>query len=153
FLWPIVDSGKRRSTRWCWQAISHARITAWEHVDMEKITTFLWFDIQAEEAATFYVSIFTNSKVGSISRYPEGSPGPAGKVMTVEFELEGRPFVALNGGPIYKFTPAISFHVNCESQAEVDQLWSKLSKGGKEVQCGWLQDKFGVSWQIIPVQL
>jgi predicted 3-demethylubiquinone-9 3-methyltransferase (glyoxalase superfamily) len=120
---------------------------------MQKITPFLWFDSQAEEAASFYVSVFKNSKIGSIARYPEGGPGPAGKVLTVEFQLEGQDFVALNGGPVYTFTPAISFHVNCESQAEVDELWSKLSAGGKEVQCGWLQDKYGVSWQIIPVQL
>ena len=125
---------------------------------MQKITPFLWFDSQAEEAANFYVAIFQNagfndSKVGNIARYPEGSPGPAGKVMTVEFRLAGQDFVGLNGGPFYTFTPAISFHVNCESQAEVDELWSNLSTGGKEVQCGWLQDKFGISWQIIPVQL
>jgi predicted 3-demethylubiquinone-9 3-methyltransferase (glyoxalase superfamily) len=125
---------------------------------MQKITPFLWFDSQAEEAANFYVSIFleagfADSKIGDIARYPEGSPGPAGKVMTVQFRLNGQEFVGLNGGPVYTFTPAISFHVNCQSQAEVDELWSKLSAGGKEVQCGWLQDKFGISWQIIPVQL
>jgi predicted 3-demethylubiquinone-9 3-methyltransferase (glyoxalase superfamily) len=125
---------------------------------MQKITPFLWFDSQAEEAANFYVSIFkaagfADSQIGNISRYPEGSPGPAGKVMTVEFRLNSQEFVGLNGGPVYSFTPAISFHVNCESQTEVDELWSKLSAGGKEVQCGWLQDKFGISWQIIPGQL
>jgi predicted 3-demethylubiquinone-9 3-methyltransferase (glyoxalase superfamily) len=125
---------------------------------MQKITPFLWFDSQAEEAANFYVSIFKNSgfknsQIGSIARYPEGSPGPAGKVMTVEFQLDGQDFVALNGGPVYTFTPAISFHVNCESQSEVDDLWAKLSSGGNEVQCGWLEDKFGISWQIIPTAL
>src|SRR5450631_3224054 len=119
---------------------------------MQKITPFLWFDSQAEEAANFYVSTFKNSKIGSISRFPEGSPGPAGKVMTVEFQLEGQNFVALNGGPVYQFTPAISLHVNCETQEEVDALWSKLAGGGKEVQCGWVTDKYGISWQIIPVQ-
>jgi predicted 3-demethylubiquinone-9 3-methyltransferase (glyoxalase superfamily) len=117
---------------------------------MQKITPFLWFDSQAEEAANFYVSVFKNSKIGSIARYPEGSPGLAGKVLTVEFQLEGQDFVALNGGPVYTFTPAISLHVDCESQAEVDALWAKLAAGGKEVQCGWVTDKYGLSWQIIP---
>jgi predicted 3-demethylubiquinone-9 3-methyltransferase (glyoxalase superfamily) len=120
---------------------------------MQKITPFLWFDNQAEEAANFYVATFKNSKIDSIARYPEGSPGPAGRVMTVEFQLEGQNFVALNGGPIYTFTPAISLHVSCETQEEVDALWAKLSAGGKEVQCGWVQDKYGVSWQIIPTAL
>jgi predicted 3-demethylubiquinone-9 3-methyltransferase (glyoxalase superfamily) len=117
---------------------------------MQKITPFLWFDGQAEEAANFYVSTFRNSKIGSIARYPEGAPGMAGKVLTVEFELEGLNFVALNGGPMYTFTPAISLHVDCKSQSEVDELWEKLIAGGKESRCGWLTDKFGVSWQIIP---
>jgi predicted 3-demethylubiquinone-9 3-methyltransferase (glyoxalase superfamily) len=118
---------------------------------MSAITTFLWFDGKAEEAANFYVSLFKNSRIGKIYRYGDAGPGPKGSVMTVEFELEGRPFVALNGGPVYKFTPAVSFAVNCTTQAEADALWEKLTaNGGKEVQCGWLTDKFGVSWQIIP---
>jgi predicted 3-demethylubiquinone-9 3-methyltransferase (glyoxalase superfamily) len=120
---------------------------------MQKITPFLWFDDKAEEAANLYVSIFTNSKIINIARYGEAGPGPKGSVMTVTFELEGQQFMALNGGPHYKFSPAISFFVNCDTQAEVDQLWANLSAGGREVQCGWLQDKFGVSWQIIPKAL
>jgi len=123
----------------------------------QKITPFLWFDDKAEEAAKFYASIFKNSKVGKITRYDEESAGPtgrpAGSVMTVEFELEGQEFVALNGGPIFKFTEAISFVVNCETQEEVDYFWSKLSAGGEESRCGWLRDKFGLSWQVIPVVL
>jgi predicted 3-demethylubiquinone-9 3-methyltransferase (glyoxalase superfamily) len=101
----------------------------------------------------FYTSIFKNSKVGTVSRYPEGAPGPAGKVMSATFQLEGQEFMALNGGPLFKFTEAISFFVNCETQEEVDALWTKLSAGGKESQCGWLKDKFGLSWQIIPTAL
>jgi predicted 3-demethylubiquinone-9 3-methyltransferase (glyoxalase superfamily) len=101
----------------------------------------------------FYTSIFKNSKVGTVSRYPEGAPGPAGKVMSATFQLEGQEFMALNGGPLFKFTEAISFFVNCETQEEVDELWAKLSAGGKESQCGWLKDKFGLSWQIIPTAL
>jgi predicted 3-demethylubiquinone-9 3-methyltransferase (glyoxalase superfamily) len=120
---------------------------------MQKITPFLWFDDQAEEAMNFYTSIFKNSKVGKVSRYPEGAPGPAGKVMSATFQLEGQEFMALNGGPVFKFTEAISFFVNCETQEEVDELWTKLSAGGKESQCGWLKDKFGLSWQIIPSAL
>jgi predicted 3-demethylubiquinone-9 3-methyltransferase (glyoxalase superfamily) len=120
---------------------------------MQKITPFLWFDDQAEEAMHFYTSIFKNSNVGTVSRYPEGAPGPAGKVMSVTFQLEGQEFMALNGGPLFKFTEAISFFVNCETQEEVDALWAKLSAGGKESQCGWLKDKFGLSWQIIPTAL
>jgi predicted 3-demethylubiquinone-9 3-methyltransferase (glyoxalase superfamily) len=120
---------------------------------MQKITPFLWFDDQAEEAMHFYTSIFKNSKVGTVSRYPEGAPGPAGKVMSATFQLEGQEFMALNGGPLFKFTEAISFFVNCETQEEVDALWTKLSAGGKESQCGWLKDKFGLSWQIIPTAL
>jgi predicted 3-demethylubiquinone-9 3-methyltransferase (glyoxalase superfamily) len=120
---------------------------------MHKITPFLWFDDKAEEAANLYVSVFKNSKLLNISRYGEAGPGPKGSVMTVTFELEGQQFMALNGGPHYMFSPAISFFVNCETQAEVDQLWANLSAGGREVQCGWLQDKFGVSWQIIPKAL
>jgi predicted 3-demethylubiquinone-9 3-methyltransferase (glyoxalase superfamily) len=117
---------------------------------MPKITPFLWFDTQAEEAAKFYTSIFKNSKITSVARYPEGSPGPAGSVMTVDFELDGQRFTALNAGPLFKFTEAISFVVRCETQQEVDEYWSKLSAGGEESQCGWLKDKFGLSWQITP---
>lgn len=117
---------------------------------MQKITPFLWFDGQAEEAMNFYVSIFRNSKVLTVNRYGEAGPGPRGTVMTASFLLDGQEFVALNGGPQYKFTPAISFVVNCETQQEVDAYWDKLSAGGREDQCAWLQDKFGVSWQIVP---
>ena len=118
---------------------------------MQKITPFLWFDGQAEQAAKFYTSIFKNSKIGKVARYPEGSPGPAGAVMTVEFKIDGQKFIALNGGPHFKFNEAISFVVNCKTQREVDYYWKKLTaNGGKEVQCGWLQDRFGVSWQIVP---
>ena len=117
---------------------------------MQKITPFLWFDSNAEEAANFYTSIFKNSKILNVARYGEAGPGPKGSAMTVTFQLDGQQFIALNGGPHYTFSPAISFFVNCETQAEVDEFWNKLSAGGKEVQCGWLQDKFGVSWQIIP---
>jgi predicted 3-demethylubiquinone-9 3-methyltransferase (glyoxalase superfamily) len=120
---------------------------------MRKMTPFLWFDNQAEEAARFYTSIFKNSKVGHVTRYGEGAPGTPGAVMYVEFELDGQAFMALNGGPEYKFTPAISLFVNCESQAEVDELWEKLSAGGETNQCGWLQDKYGLSWQIVPTVL
>ena len=116
----------------------------------QKITPFLWFDTQAEEAVKFYTSIFKNSKIGRITRYGEAGPGPAGSVMTIGFTLEGQEFVALNGGPHYKFTPALSFFVNCDTQAEVDELWEALSAGGQKVQCGWLADKFGLSWQIVP---
>jgi predicted 3-demethylubiquinone-9 3-methyltransferase (glyoxalase superfamily) len=117
---------------------------------MQKITTFLWFDTQAEEAANFYVSIFKNSKIGTVGRYGDAGPGPKGSVMSVTFQLEGQDFFALNGGPHYKFTPAISLFVNCETQEEVDQLWDKLVAGGRPDRCGWLQDKYGLSWQIIP---
>jgi predicted 3-demethylubiquinone-9 3-methyltransferase (glyoxalase superfamily) len=117
---------------------------------MQKITTFLWFDDKAEEAANLYVSLFKNSKLGKVVRYPEGAPAPKGTVMTVTFELDGQEFFALNGGPHYKFTPAISLFVNCETQQEVDDLWEKLSEGGRKDRCGWLQDKYGLSWQIIP---
>ncbi len=118
--------------------------------NIQKITPFLWFDRQAEEAANFYTSIFKDSKVHNVARYGEAGPGPKGSVMTVTFELAGQRFMALNGGPHYSFTPAISFFVDCETQAEVDELWDKLSAGGRQVQCAWLQDKFGVSWQIVP---
>lgn len=117
---------------------------------MQKITTFLWFNDNAEEAMNFYVSIFKNSKIVSIARYGEAGPGPKGKVMTGTFQLEGQEFMALNGGPQFAFTPAISLFVHCETQEEVDELWEKLSAGGKKSRCGWLQDKFGLSWQIIP---
>lgn len=120
---------------------------------MQKITPFLWFDSQAEEAMNFYVSIFKNSKIGKISRWGEAGPGAKGTVMSASFELDGQPFIALNGGPHYRFTPAISMFVNCESQAEVDELWEKLSAGGTPSRCGWLTDKFGLSWQIIPTAL
>jgi predicted 3-demethylubiquinone-9 3-methyltransferase (glyoxalase superfamily) len=117
---------------------------------MQKITTFLTFNNQAEEAVNFYTSIFRNSKITSTSRYPEGSPAPTGSLMTAAFELDGQEFVALNGGPTFSFSQGISLMVNCETQAEVDELWAKLTVGGKEVACGWLTDKFGVSWQIVP---
>ena len=121
---------------------------------MQKITPFLWFDDNAEEAAKFYVSIFKNSKITGVSRYGESaakaSGRPKGSVMTVAFELEGQPFVALNGGPVFTFSPAISLFVNCETQKEIDELWEKLTDGGEEVECGWLKDKYGVSWQIVP---
>src|SRR6266705_2185656 len=121
---------------------------------MQRITPFLWFDGKAEEAARFYTSIFKNSKIESIARYPEGSPGPAGTVMTVSFTLDGKEFMALNGGPEFQFNEAISFVVNCETQDEVDDLWKNLTAdGGMEVQCGWLKDKFGLSWQIVPTRL
>ncbi|HWY05934.1 MAG TPA: VOC family protein [Candidatus Acidoferrales bacterium] len=120
---------------------------------MQKITPFLWFDGNAEEAANFYISIFKNSKMGKISRYGDAGPGPKGSVMSVTFQIEGQDFFALNGGPQFKFTPAISFFVNCETQKEVDELWEKLSAGGRTDRCGWLQDKYGVSWQIIPTVL
>jgi len=119
----------------------------------QKITTFLWFDQNAEEAANFYTSIFKNSKILSVSRYGDAGPGPKGSVMTITFQLEGQEFVALNGGPQFKFTEAISLQVNCETQAEIDEFWSKLSAGGQEVDCGWLKDKFGLSWQVTPVAL
>lgn len=124
-----------------------------EQNNRQKITPFLWFDDKAEEAANFYVSIFKNSKIGSMSRYGEAGPGPKGGVMVVSFQLNGQEFAALNGGPQFKFTPAISFLVNCETQQEVDELWEKLSQGGRKDRCGWLQDKYGVSWQIIPTVL
>ena len=121
---------------------------------MSKITPFLWFDHQAEEAARFYTSIFRNSKMGAVTRYGENMPGKAGSVLTVTFEIEGVENTALNGGPGHTFTDAISFVVHCESQAEVDDYWAKLTaNGGKEVACGWLKDRYGLSWQIIPTLL
>jgi len=117
----------------------------------QKITPFLWFDNQAEEAARFYCSIFKKSKLGKIARYPEGSPGQAGSVMTVEFKLEGQDYVALNGGPLFKFTEAVSLVINCKDQKEIDYYWDKLLQGGgKPSQCGWLKDKYGFSWQVTP---
>ena len=120
---------------------------------MPTITPFLWFDSQAEEAARYYVSIFKNSKVTNMSRYGDAGPGPKGSVMTVEFELDGQKFIALNGGPHFKFTEAVSFSVDCKTQQEVDEYWDKLSRGGEEGPCGWLKDKFGLSWQVNPVVL
>ena len=120
---------------------------------MQKITPFLWFDNQAEEAMNFYVSIFKSSKVVKVTRYGDAGPGPKGTVMSATFQLEGQTFYALNGGPLFSFTPAISLFVNCETQQEVDELWEKLSAGGKKERCGWLKDKYGLSWQIIPTAL
>jgi predicted 3-demethylubiquinone-9 3-methyltransferase (glyoxalase superfamily) len=120
---------------------------------MQKITPFLWFDGQAEEAANFYVSVFRNGKLGHVSRYGETGPGPAGSVMVASFEIEGLTFTALNGGPHFKFTPAVSFVIDCKSQDEVDYFWERLGEGGRTDQCGWLQDKFGLSWQVIPTVL
>jgi predicted 3-demethylubiquinone-9 3-methyltransferase (glyoxalase superfamily) len=120
---------------------------------MQKITPFLWFDNQAEEAMHFYCSVFPNSKPGQVTRYGEDAPLPSGNVTSVTFELDGQHFIGLNGGPHFQFSPAISFFVNCETQQEVDELWEKLSEGGEQQQCGWLRDKFGVTWQIIPAAL
>ena len=124
---------------------------------MQKITPFLWFDTQAEEAVKFYTSVFENSKIVDVARYGEGgaevSGQPKGSVMTVKFQLEGQEFLALNGGPHFQFTEAISFVVNCKTQREVDTFWEKLSRGGKKGQCGWLKDQYGVSWQIVPTAL
>jgi len=124
---------------------------------MQKITPFLWFDNQAEEAANFYVSIFNNSRIVSVNRYEEeatkASGRPKGSVMTISFELDGQHFTALNGGPAFKFTEAISFVAHCKSQEEVDHLWEKLSQEGEQSRCGWLKDKFGVSWQVVPDDL
>ena len=120
---------------------------------MQKITPFLWFNTEAEEAANFYTSVFKDSKINKVARYGDAGPGPKGSVMTIEFSLQGQNFVALNGGPVYSFTEAISFVVNCETQEEVDYYWQKLSEGGKENVCGWLKDKYGLSWQIVPTIL
>jgi predicted 3-demethylubiquinone-9 3-methyltransferase (glyoxalase superfamily) len=117
---------------------------------MGKITPFLWFNDNAEEAVSLYVSIFKNSEIMFVSRYGEGAPGPAGQVMTMSFRLAGQEFTALNGGPEYKFTEAISLYVNCETQEEVDSYWEQLSAGGEKGPCGWLKDRFGLSWQIVP---
>jgi predicted 3-demethylubiquinone-9 3-methyltransferase (glyoxalase superfamily) len=118
-----------------------------------RITPFLWFNDQAEEAMRFYTSIFENSRIGSVTRYGEGGPGPKGAVMSATFELDGQEFIALNGGPMFTFSPAISFFVKCETQAEVDHFWETLSAGGEIQQCGWLKDRYGVSWQIVPTVL
>jgi predicted 3-demethylubiquinone-9 3-methyltransferase (glyoxalase superfamily) len=120
---------------------------------MQKITPFLWFDDKAEEAMNFYTSIFKDSKIGSVSRYGDAGPGPKGSVMVGTFSLNGQEFMALNGGPQFKFTNAVSFVVNCETQEEMDHYWNALSAGGKVIQCGWLTDKFGLSWQIVPTIL
>jgi predicted 3-demethylubiquinone-9 3-methyltransferase (glyoxalase superfamily) len=120
---------------------------------MQKITPFLWFDGKAEDAMNFYVSIFKNSKVMRVTRFGDAGPGPKGAVMSATFQLEGQEFFALNGGPQFQFTPAISLFVNCETQQEVDELWEKLSAGGEKNRCGWLRDKYGLSWQIIPTAL
>ena len=117
---------------------------------LQKITPFLWFDHEAEEAARFYTEIFPNSRITTDTRFGEAGPGPKGSVMTVGFELAGQPFAALNGGPAFHFTEAVSFVVHCDSQEEVDEMWDRLSAGGKEIQCGWLKDKYGLAWQIVP---
>src|SRR5882672_8644711 len=120
---------------------------------MKKITPFLWFDGRAEEAANFYTATFPNSKIVSMMRSGEAGPGPKGSVMSATFELQGQEFIALNGGPMFTFSPAVSFFVHCETQEEIDKFWEKLSEGGEKQRCGWLKDKFGVSWQVIPVAL
>jgi predicted 3-demethylubiquinone-9 3-methyltransferase (glyoxalase superfamily) len=129
-----------------WRILSASR----EDDEMQKITPFLWFDGRAEEAMNFYVSVFKNSNPGQITRCGDAGPGPKGSVLTASFELDGQNFMALNGGPQYHFTEAISFFVNCEGQDEVDRLWEALAEGGEKGPCGWLKDKFGVSWQIVP---
>jgi len=120
---------------------------------VQKITPFLWYDNNAEEAVSLYISVFKNSKITGITRYGDAGPGPKGSVMTIAFQLEGQDFIALNGGPMFKFTEAISLSVDCKTQQEVDELWEKLSAGGQPGQCGWLKDKFGLSWQIVPSAL
>ena len=119
---------------------------------IQKITPFLWFDQQAEEAAQLYTSLFANSRIDAVTRYGEEGPGPKGSAMTVSFHLAGLKFTALNGGPVYKFTEAISFMVHCDDQQEIDKLWEKLTSGGQEIQCGWLKDKYGLCWQIVPTR-
>jgi predicted 3-demethylubiquinone-9 3-methyltransferase (glyoxalase superfamily) len=118
-----------------------------------RITPFLWFDTQAEEAARFYVSLFEDSKIRAIARYGEGGMGAAGSVMTVDFQLAGQRFVALNGGPTFKFTEAVSFVVNCKDQKEIDRFWAKLGEGGRDIECGWLKDRYGLCWQVVPTAL
>jgi predicted 3-demethylubiquinone-9 3-methyltransferase (glyoxalase superfamily) len=120
---------------------------------MQKISPFLWFNDQAEAAANFYISLFKNSKILNVARYGEAGPGPKGTAMSVTFELAGQKFMALNGGPHFKFSEAISLFINCENQQEVDELWEKLSAGGEKSRCGWLKDKYGLSWQVIPTAL
>src|SRR5437773_11712757 len=158
--WTSSFRTPNRGTKWIPQfrsSMSIRRCRQRNKTNMQKINPFLWFDHQAEEAVKFYTSIFKNSRIGKIARYGEEAEKiagrPKGSVMTVEFQLEGQEFVALNGGPHFKFTEAISFVVNCQTQEEVDYYWEKLSEGGKEVQCGWLKDKFGLSWQIVPTVL
>jgi len=119
---------------------------------MQRISPCLWFDTQAEDAANFYTGIFKNSKIKSVSHYGEAGPLPAGTVMVVTFELDGVEFIALNGGPVFKFNEAVSLSISCQSQAEVDHYWNALSKGGEEGPCGWLKDKFGLSWQVVPLE-
>jgi predicted 3-demethylubiquinone-9 3-methyltransferase (glyoxalase superfamily) len=120
---------------------------------MKKITPFLWFNGNAEEAMNFYVSVFKNSKILGVTRYGDAGPGPKGTIMTANFELNGQEFVALNGGPQYTFSPAVSFVAHCESQQEVDELWGRLSEGGREDMCGWVTDKYGLTWQVVPTAL
>jgi predicted 3-demethylubiquinone-9 3-methyltransferase (glyoxalase superfamily) len=120
---------------------------------MKGLTPFLWFDTAAEEAARFYTSLFPNSRISSVARYGEAGPREAGSVMTVDFELDGKPFVALNGGPEFRFTEAVSFQISCESQDEVDRFWNVLSEGGEKGPCGWLKDRYGLSWQVVPTVL
>src|SRR5207253_711015 len=144
-------AAKPSTSRFC--ASCGAGLGIEEHAEMPKITPFLWFDTQAEEAAKFYTSIFKNSEIVSVARYGEAGPGPKGSVMTVAFKLDGQDFVALNGGPQFQFTLAISFVVNCKTQEEVDYFWRRLSEGGKTDRCGWLKDKFGLSWQVVPTIL
>ncbi|MER5865205.1 VOC family protein [Kitasatospora sp. NPDC002040] len=119
----------------------------------DRFTTCLWFDDQAEEAAEYYLSVFRNSRLGRIGRYTEAGPGPAGSVLAVEFELNGQKFVGLNGGPLFKFNESVSFQIPCADQAEIDYYWSRLTEGGQESQCGWLKDRYGVSWQVVPTAL
>jgi predicted 3-demethylubiquinone-9 3-methyltransferase (glyoxalase superfamily) len=120
---------------------------------MQRITPFLWFTDQAEQAMNFYVSVFKNARVIGVTHYGDEGAGPKGKVMTANFELDGQPFIALNGGPQFKFNPAVSFVINCDTQEEIDYYWGKLTDGGKEVQCGWLEDRYGLSWQVVPAVL
>lgn len=147
-LFIINDSNFDISIRL--KIIGHRSIKNQSKKDMQKITPFLWFDGNAEEAMNFYTSIFKSAKITKVSRYGDAGLGSKGTVMTASFELEGQEFIALNGGPMFKFTEAISFVVNCKTQEEVDNFWEKLSAGGQKSQCGWLKDKFGLSWQIVP---
>jgi predicted 3-demethylubiquinone-9 3-methyltransferase (glyoxalase superfamily) len=117
---------------------------------MQRIVTNLWFDTEAEDAAEFYTSVFKNSRIVSVARYTEAGPRPAGTVMTVEFELDGQRFIGINGGPEFKFDEAISLMINCETQEEIDYYWERLTEGGEESQCGWLKDRYGLSWQVVP---